>query len=224
VRAKEFYEAYWRQAQAPPQGDPTTAERKARLVATLKILTEKNHHDCLHVLDAGCGDGEFLEFLYGQGFRVAGMEISETAVGKARRRCPKADIRVGSLEEPMPFADAAFDALWCTEVLEHLFDVHAALTEFNRVLKRGGILLFTTPYHGFVKNLAIVLLNFDQHFNPDISHIRFFTRRTLERCLTQAGFTPLSWQGVGRIWPLWKSFFVVARKDRQPEPPQKIIG
>jgi SAM-dependent methyltransferase len=224
VKTKAFYEAYWQKEKASPQGDPTTAERMTRLQATLNALLEVSRPGSFSVLDAGCGDGEFVAFLHSLRFRVAGLEISEAAVEKARWKCPEADIRVGSLEEPLPFADAMFDALWCTEVLEHLFDIHAALSEFNRVLKQGGTLLLTTPYHGFIKNLAIVLLNFDQHFNPDISHIRFFTRRTLERSLQRAGFVPVAWQGIGRMWPLWKSFFVVVRKEREPEPPSEIIG
>jgi SAM-dependent methyltransferase len=157
-------------------------------------------------------------------FRITGFELSETAVETAKRRCPDADIRVGSLEDRFPFADAAFDAIWCTEVLEHLFDVHSVLAEFNRVLKDNGILVLTTPYHGLAKNLLITLLDFDQHFNPDISHIRFFTRTTLERCLKRAGFVPVSWQGVGRVWPLWKSFFVVARKEGPAGMPPEIVG
>jgi SAM-dependent methyltransferase len=224
MNAKEFYEAYWRKDGAPPQGDPTTSERKACLEAALRKFSRTVHPQGVHVLDAGCGDGEFAAFLRDLSFRVAGIELSEAAATKARGRCPEADIRVGSLEERLPFDDAAFDAIWCTEVLEHLFSVHDTLTEFNRVLKEEGTLLLTTPYHALVKNLAIAMMGFERHFNPDISHIRFFARRTLERCLRRTGFAPLVWHGIGRVWPLWKSFFVVARKEGPPAPPPEIIG
>ena len=221
---KEFYEAYWQKDKAPPQGDPTTAERLARLRAVVQSLPGTNRPESFQVLDAGCGDGEFVAFLRGLGFRVAGVELSAAAVEKAKRRCPDADIQAGSLEDRLPFADESFDDIWCTEVLEHLFDVHGTLAEFNRILKEGAALLLTTPYHGLIKNLTIVLLGFDRHFNPDLSHIRFFTRPTLERCLRRAGFVPVVWQGVGRVWPLWKSFFVVARKEGPAGPPPEIIG
>ncbi len=224
MKAKEFYEVYWQKDGAPPEGDPTTAERKARLQAALQPLWGTGRPDSFNVLDAGCGEGEFATFLRGLGFRVAGIDLSGAAVEKARRKCPDADIRMGSLEEPLSFTDAAFDAIWCTEVLEHLLDVHGTLAEFNRVLKKGGTLILTTPYHGIIKNLAIVLLGFDRHFNPNLSHIRFFTRTTLEQCLRQAGFMPIAWQGVGRVWPLWKSFFVIASKKGPAGPPPAIIG
>lgn len=224
MREQGFYEAYWQREKASPQDDPTTTERQNLLQNALQPLLRADSPSSCSVLDAGCGDGKFSTFLHGLGFHVAGIELSELAAAKAKSRCPYADIQVGSLETRLPFADASFNAIWCTEVLEHLFDVHGALAEFNRVLKDKGMLLLTTPYHGFVKNLLIALFGFDRHFNPEISHIRFFTRITLERCFRQAGFVPVSWHGVGRVWPLWKSFFVIARKEAPAGPPPEIIG
>jgi 2-polyprenyl-6-hydroxyphenyl methylase/3-demethylubiquinone-9 3-methyltransferase len=224
MRVKEFYEAYWQQDYAPPQGDPTSAERMVRLEAALRPLLVGGRGGSHHVLDAGCGDGAFLAFLRRFGFQVSGLELAEGAAIRARRRCPDADIRIGSLEEPLPFENERFDAVCCTEVLERLFTVHGALAELNRVLKPSGTLLLTTPYHGLVKNLLIALLAFDRHYNPDLSHIRFFTWRSLERCLRRAGFSPVTWHGVGGVWPLWKSLFVMARKRGRPGPPPEIVG
>jgi SAM-dependent methyltransferase len=225
VRMKEFYEAYWQKDAAPPQSDPTSAQRMVRLEAVLGPMVAASRGVPRAVLDAGCGDGAFLVFLRRLGLRVAGVELAEAAAARARRRCPDAEVRVGSLEDPpLPFEDASFDAIWCTEVLEHLFHVHDALAELNRLLKPEGLLLVTTPYHGMVKNLLIAGLAFDGHYNPDLSHIRFFSRRTLDRSLRRAGFEPLRWEGLGRVWPLWKSMFVVARKTGAPGPPPEVIG
>ena len=224
MRVKEFYEGYWGNGFAPPQGDPTSAERMVRLEAVLRPYRRPAADGSRHVLDAGCGDGAFLEFLRRRGFRVSGLEVAEAAAARARRRCSDADVRVGSLEDAVPFADAVFDAVWCTEVLEHLFDVHRALGELNRVLKPDGLLMLTTPYHGMAKNVLIALLAFERHFNPDLSHVRFFTRRSLDRCLRRGGFAPIGWYGVGRAWPLWKSVFVVGRKVGAPGPAPEVLG
>lgn len=225
MRMKDFYEGYWQQDYAPPQSDPTSAQRMVRLEAVLGPLMAASRGTSRHVLDAGCGDGAFLVFLRRLGLRVSGLELAEAAAARARHRCPDADVQVGSLEEPpLPFDDGAFDAVWCTEVLEHLFHVHSALAELNRLLKPGGLLMVTTPYHGFTKNLLIATMAFDGHYNPELSHIRFFTRRTLDRSLQRAGFEPIRWEGVGRIWPLWKSMFVVARKAGQPGPAPEVVG
>jgi ubiquinone/menaquinone biosynthesis C-methylase UbiE len=46
----------------------------------------------------------------------------------------------------IPVPDASFDAILCSEVLEHIPDAVAALNEFTRILKPGGILLITAPF------------------------------------------------------------------------------
>jgi len=224
MRVNEFYEAYWQQDYAPPQGDPTSAERMVRLEAALQPFLGNPRAGTRRVLDAGCGDGAFLAFLRRRGFQVSGLELAQGAVTRAKRRCPDADVRIGSLEERLPFDDEDYDAVWCTDVLEHIFDVHGALAELNRVLKPDGLLMLTTPYHGMFKNLLIALLAFEGHYNPDLSHVRFFTQQSLNRCLRRAGFSPVGWHGLGGVWPIWKSIFVVARKSGAPGPPPEILG
>lgn len=219
-----FYEAYWsREAKAIPKADPTAEDRKRLLALVLRrFLVPGNRPG--KVLDAGCGNGEFSAFIQGLGFEVVGIDIATGAIEKARRVCPDASFYVGSLEDKLPFHNGEFNAIWCTEVLEHLFDVHTCLSEFNRVLREGGMLILTMPFHGLLKNLTIVLVGFERHFNPYLSHIRFFTKRSLTECLLRAGFEPVLWRGIGRVWPLYKSFFVVARKVNAPGPAPEIIG
>jgi SAM-dependent methyltransferase len=219
-----FYERYWSTGSAaPPEDDPTTPVRKRLLswaLARFLVIGDRPPK----VLDAGCGTGEFTAFIRGLGFDVAGIDIAKAAIERARVLCPEVSFSVASLEEALPYPDGEFDAIWCTEVLEHIFDVHACLSEFNRVLRNEGILILTTPFHGLLKNLAIALVGFERHFNPYLSHIRFFTKRSLTECLSRAGFKPVLWRGIGRIWPLYKSFFVVARKVKPPAAPPEITG
>jgi 2-polyprenyl-6-hydroxyphenyl methylase/3-demethylubiquinone-9 3-methyltransferase len=114
-------------------------------------------------------------------------------------------------ENQLPFAGGTFDACFSSEVIEHLFDVPGWISEVHRVLVRGGLLLLTTPYHGWLKNVAIATLCFDRHFAPDGEHIRFFTKTSLARCLEEGGFRIEETRGIGRLYLLWKSMFVVAR-------------
>ncbi|WP_317896963.1 class I SAM-dependent methyltransferase [Aurantibacillus circumpalustris] len=46
----------------------------------------------------------------------------------------------------LPFKDAEFDYILCTEVFEHLFDLDDKIAEFNRVLKKDGLLFVTCPF------------------------------------------------------------------------------
>ncbi len=213
VKNKGFYEEYWqREGGAVPESDPTTGERKALLAQALRPLSKG-----ARILDAGCGSGEFVEFIKELGFDVSGVDISQTAVEKARARCPGTNLLVASLEEPLSLNDAEFNAVWSTEVLEHIFDVHSTLSEINRVLKDRGLFVLTVPYHGIIKNIVVTLFGFERHFNPELSHIRFFTNNSLSKCLVQAGFKPVQWKGFGRRFPLYKGIFVVAKKVGMPE-------
>lgn len=181
---------------------------RRRVDAGLRALGSKP----LRVLDFGCNTGAASALLAAAGHHVSGTDISESAVAHARARVPGVEFRVVDSESRLPFEDAGFDACFASEVIEHLFDVPAFLEEVARVLVPGGLLVVTTPFHGLVKNLLVVALNFERHFDPTGGHIRFFTVRSLERCLVKAGFAVESVSGVGRPWPLWKSMVVCARK------------
>lgn len=220
MNVTEFYERYWQRPDAMrSEHGLEVAPRQALLRRALRRLPTG-----AAVLDAGCGPGDFSAFIAGLGFRTIGVDLATAAVAHARSRHPALSFHAAALEHGLPFADAAFDAVWCSEVLEHLFDVHAALAELNRVLRPGGTLVLTTPYHGLAKNLFITLKGFDTHYNPYLSHIRFFTRRTLSACLGRAGFALAEWGGIGRSWPVWKSQTAICHKVGAPGPAPEIIG
>lgn len=142
------------------------------------------------VLDLGCGDGAFAAELTGEHARVVAADVSGEALGRAAKRAPGAQLV--KLEEgaPLPFADDAFDVVWSGETIEHVVDVAAWLAEVRRVLRFGGKLLLTTPYHGRVATILLGLRAraFDAHFDPRADHLRFFSARTLRAVLADAGF------------------------------------
>ena len=170
------------------------------------------------MLDASCGGGLFVSFFNQLGVKAVGADISVNATLRARRINPQTHFVAASAEESLPFASGSFEVVWFGETLAHLFDGHNALSEFNRVRRPGGHLILTTPYHGRLKNLAIALFAFSEHFYPDNYRIRFYDRRSLAGSLEWAGFTPRQWRGIGRPWPFWKSFFVVSAKTHLPGP------
>lgn len=103
--------------------------------------------------------------------------------------------------------------MWSSEVIEHIFGVYDYLAEARRVLRDGGYLILTTPFHGVIKNLTVALFFFDRHFNSiEGGHIRFFTRRALATLVQKFGFEEVAFSTIGRVPPLAKSMFVVYRK------------
>jgi SAM-dependent methyltransferase len=93
------------------------------------------------LLDAGCGRGR--TFLYRRrlpSVRVVGLDISRHA-----RDNPNVDSQVRGNLEALPLADASFDAVLSTHVVEHLAHPEAAFAEMARVLRPGGWLLLLTP-------------------------------------------------------------------------------
>ena len=211
----DYYARYWLRADPELATEATTLRMRQTL-----ILDALRRYGMLgspsRVLDAGCGAGEFLRFFAEREFEVYGIDLVQEALERAQQLCPGASLHLGSLEEPLPFSSGFFDVVWCTEVLEHLFLPASALKEFHRVLKAGGLLIVTTPYHGFLKNLAVLSFGFERHFDVTGAHIRFFTKRSLVCSLTASGFKVMAARGLGRVWPVYKSVLVVARKPWEP--------
>jgi len=98
------------------------------------------------VLDAGCGTGYGCAALAGRASSVTGLDIAPEAIAHAREHsaAPGVTYLEGSCSA-MPLPDAAFDLVISFEVIEHLEDWQAFLSESRRVLAPGGIFMLSTP-------------------------------------------------------------------------------
>jgi 2-polyprenyl-3-methyl-5-hydroxy-6-metoxy-1,4-benzoquinol methylase len=116
---------------------------------------------------------------------------------------------------PDPFQAESFDLVVSTEVVEHLYHPRQLIQNAFRLLKPSGHFIVRTPYHGYVKNVVLVLSGkLDNHFGAlwDGGHIKFWSRETLSGFLTEKGFTDLRFVGTGRVPYVWKSMILVAQK------------
>ena len=119
---------------------------RRRIVFSLlkQYLPNKNQ---LKILDVGCGTGTTLRKLEKYG-HATGVDISEEAVKFCKLRGCRNVHRVD--EHDLFFEDYAFDVVVALDVIEHISDDCAALSEYYRVTKQDGILLLTVPAFGFL--------------------------------------------------------------------------
>lgn len=170
------------------------------------------------VLDLGCGNGVLCGELAQRGYDVVGVERDAGGLAAARRHAPRARFhQLGVDDDPAALLrdEAPFDTVVSTEVIEHLYAPHRLPQFAHACLRRGGHLVVTTPYHGYLKNLALSVTDrWDRHFTPlwHGGHIKFWSRSTLSRLLHEHGFEVVAFAGVGRVPWLWKSMVLVARK------------
>jgi SAM-dependent methyltransferase len=188
VRA--YYESFWEDA--PQDPEPWAWARRRAL-----LLGEAGRGQ--RVLDLGCGSGRFVAALRDAGADAVGVELAEAALERARVNAPGADLRLVEPDGSLPLDHGSVDFVWCSEVLEHVADTAQLLLEVRRVLRSGGRLLVTVPFHGRVKNGLIALLRFDQHFDPLGQHLRFYTARSLRTTLERSGFAAVQVQPWGGL-------------------------
>ncbi len=208
-----FYKKYWERpvdGALRPEEEPTTPRR-------LQLLFEALNRKGIggkKVLDAGCGVGFFSARLKEAGYEVTGMDISEQVIQQASQKYSDIRFICNPLDSAYPFADEEFDVIFSTEVIEHVIGTYEMFAEMNRVLKKGGYLILTTPYYGLIKGLLIILFRFNEHMKNNIKggHIRFFSRGLLEDVLADCGFSVRQVDYIGRVRYIAKGMFVVAKK------------
>jgi 2-polyprenyl-6-hydroxyphenyl methylase/3-demethylubiquinone-9 3-methyltransferase len=168
------------------------------------------------VVDIGCGNGALAAALVAAGFEVTGCDDDRDGIELARRATPAARFEVvGVYDDPAKLGATDFDVAVSTEVIEHLFRPSALPRFAAAVLKPRGHLILTTPYHGYLKNLALSLANgWDRHFSPlwDGGHIKFWSPATISQLLIQEAYDVVRVTGSGRLPWFWKSMIAVARK------------
>jgi SAM-dependent methyltransferase len=135
------------------------------------------------VLDIGSGRGEFLVH-FGPG--SVGLETDPERVDFARSI--GLEVVSCNFEEPLPVKPGSFDAVWCSNVLEHVLAPHLLLRRAYTALADGGLLFMgvpTIPPRG-IELVTRALIGWVGY--RSMEHINAFTRPTLEFMIERAQF------------------------------------
>ncbi len=167
---------------------------EARMIAQLELPRP--------ILDLGCGDGHFAQAAFTEPLDV-GIDPSPQAIAEAARRGMHRDLKIAD-SNAMPFPEGAFATVLSNSVVEHIYDIDATLRETRRVLRPGGVFVFTTPSQHFaeylffadafrglgLKNLAT---RYENHFNHISHHYRTDSAETWKARLERFGFRVKDW-------------------------------
>lgn len=195
--------------------DGDSARRLARTYATPDVVEQRRRTLELldvrpgeRVLDVGTGPGQLLSSLadaVGPGGLASGTDPSPAMAAMARERCgERATVYDGGVDGPGSLPDGPFDAVVCTQVMEYVADVGAALREFVRVVRPGGrVLVLDTDWDSAVWHVT----DRDRHrrvmdaWDDHLAHPRLPC--TLGPRLAEAGFDDVRVDVIPLVNPAW---------------------
>jgi len=169
------------------------------------------------LLEIGCGTGCFLDEARRAGWECEGVEVSEYAAERARLR--GLNVLCRPIEE-LALPNEAFDAVVLWDVIEHVRDPAGVIGLAGAALRGGGILALST---GDLTSLCARFCGPSWHLFNLPEHLFFFSPRSLELLLTQAGC---------RVRQItrevnWVPASYVAERLAKPlglRPPSRLIG
>ena len=146
---------------------------------------------------------------------MTGVDPSVEGIVEGRRAYPDLQLEEGSAYDDLAAKYGCFPVVLSLEVVEHVYAPKDYARTLFDLVEPGGTAIVSTPYHGYLKNLALAATGkMDRHYTAlwDHGHIKFWSIPTLTTLLTEAGFQTIRFHRVGRIPALAKSMIAVAEK------------
>ncbi|RJQ55210.1 MAG: class I SAM-dependent methyltransferase [Nitrospiraceae bacterium] len=145
----------------------------------------------MRVLDVGCGEGLLGKRLLERGVKeVVGIEVNPDACVNAGKNL--SGLVSGNIEEmELDFDEGYFDCVVLADVLEHLKHPLAVVKKLRKYISDSGMIVASIPnvgYWGTINMLIEGHWKYEDHGILDRTHLRFFTRKEIEKLFADAGF------------------------------------
>lgn len=143
------------------------------------------------ILDVGCGTGVFSAQLLNGENNVWGIELDEESAQIASKVLNK--VLTGKVEDVInELPDNYFDAIIFNDVLEHLYDPWDIMEKMKSKLSKDGNVVCSIPNVRYIRNIGQLVFNRDWKYCDfgilDVTHIRFFTKKSIIRFFTELGY------------------------------------
>lgn len=172
-----------------------------------KAASRATNHKPIELLEIGCGDGYVLKEIerkFPTAFNFTGIDISKTALRRAKNLCQARLIKADAQKIPINLNQ--IDITICTELIEHLPEDIALLKEVHRILKPSSFLILTTPNFYTFENITMRILG----RKPAVTipeHLREYSYNELTSKIKRTGFNILEFQSIGFYIPKIKRLF-----------------
>ena len=155
------------------------------------------------ILEIGCGEARFSKYLCDI-HEVWGVEPNDQAANVARGSLKY--VLVGTFEEiEDQLPRAYFDLVICNDVIEHMAGHEIFLQKIKRHMKENSLMVGSIPNVRHYENLFNLIFGADWDYQDfgirDRTHLRFFTEKSLRRCLERASFNVEILQGINKSYP-----------------------
>jgi methionine biosynthesis protein MetW len=123
--------------------DLETQIRFQKIDQIIKSILKKKRSKKVRILDLGCGDGKEISIYISKKCEVHGVDIGDNILKESKKR--GLITKKHDLSKKLPFKKEYFDIVFAGEVIEHLYDSSMFIKEIERVLKKNGKAIITTP-------------------------------------------------------------------------------
>lgn len=170
---------------------PQKPEKEKNFTEYLRLILERKPM-IERVLDAGCGQGGFLDVCERRGIhKLYGIDVSSYAINSVKKRTKAKLLQMNLEGRKLPYKARFFDLVVAIDVIEHFRYTKAFFKEVARVLKDDGLFFVTTENSGAL---------FDKLFSPFYPrhevHINLQKEEYWNRVLFQSGFHRIENKGI----------------------------